>query len=106
MVQNGMKALLRATKSLQRLFEMPNLSITVSMYDRSRRAAVTLPSETTVGELMDQCSQRWQLPNKSFVLRNVGSNELLLEESSLWEAGVREGADLQVFPIVEGGGLS
>jgi hypothetical protein len=83
---------------------MPTLSITVSMYDRSRRAAVTLPSETTVGELMEQCSTRWQLPQKSFVFRNVDSNELLLEESSLWAEGVREGTELQIFPIVEGGG--
>jgi hypothetical protein len=82
---------------------MDNLSIIVSMYDRSRRAEVTLPAATTIGELMKQCAAHWQLPMKSFVFRNVGSNELLLEEDSLWEAGVREGAELQVFPIVEGG---
>jgi hypothetical protein len=84
---------------------MDTLSITVSMYDRSRRATVTLPQETKVGELMEQCSTRWQLPAKSFVFRNVGSNELLLEDHSLWEAGVRDGAELQVFPIVEGGAM-
>jgi hypothetical protein len=84
---------------------MDTLSITVSMYDRSRRATVTLSVETKVGELMEQCSARWQLPAKSFVFRNVGSNELLLEGDSLWSAGVREGTELQVFPIVEGGGL-
>lgn len=83
---------------------MDNLTITVSMYDRSRRAAVTLPADTTIRELMEQCSTRWQLPLKHFVFRNVGSNELLLEEESLWDAGIRDGADLQVFPIVEGGG--
>jgi hypothetical protein len=82
---------------------MNNISITVSMYDRSRLAAVTLSGSTTVGELMEQCSARWALPSASFVFRNVGSNELLLESDSLWEAGVRDRAELQIFPIVEGG---
>jgi len=82
---------------------MQSISITLSMYDRSRRAAVTLTPEVTVRELMQQCAERWKLPVKSFVFRNVGSNELLLEEDTLWAAGVREGAELQIFPIVEGG---
>ena len=82
---------------------MHSISITISMYDRSRRAAVTLTPLITVSELMQQCADRWKLPRKSFVFRNVGSNELLLEEDSIWDAGVREGADLQIFPIVEGG---
>ena len=79
------------------------ICITVSMYDRSRLAAVTLSGATTVGELMEQCSTRWALPATSFVFRNVGSNELLLESDSLWEAGVRDQAELQIFPVVEGG---
>lgn len=84
---------------------MPSLNITLSMYDRSRRAAVTLPAEVTLAELMTQCSERWELPRGSFVFRNVGSHELLLEEDSLWDAGVRDGAELQIFPIVEGGAV-
>lgn len=82
---------------------MSTICVTVSMYDRSRLASVTLPGTTTVGELMEQCSARWSLPRASFVFRNVGSNELLLESDSLWEAGVRDHAELQIFPIVEGG---
>jgi hypothetical protein len=82
---------------------MEMLTITISMYDRSRRATVTLPAEVTIGELMEQCSTRWQLPRQSFIFRNIVSNELLLESDSLWTAGVRDGAELQVFPIVEGG---
>ena len=82
---------------------MNTISITVSMYDRSRLAAVTLSGSTTVGELMEQCATRWALPATSFIFRNVGSNELLLESDSLWEAGVRDRAELQIFPVVEGG---
>jgi len=82
---------------------MNTISITVSMYDRSRLAAVTLSGATTVGELMEQCATRWALPATSFIFRNVGSNELLLESDSLWQAGVRDRAELQIFPVVEGG---
>jgi hypothetical protein len=82
---------------------MDTITISISMYDRSRRATVTLPAEVTIGELMEQCSARWQLPRQSFVFRNIASNELLLESDSLRQADVREGAELQVFPIVEGG---
>jgi hypothetical protein len=82
---------------------MANISITISMYDRSRRAAVTLPDSTKVEVLMEQCSQRWALPHASFIFRNVGSNQLLLEEESLMEAGIGSGSELQIFPLVEGG---
>jgi molybdopterin converting factor small subunit len=80
-----------------------SLSITISMYDRSRRAAVTLPAAVTVGELSAQCCERWKLPPAGFVLRNVGSNELLVEDETLWDSGVRDGSELQIFPMVEGG---
>lgn len=80
-----------------------SITITISMYDRSRRASVTLPAEVTVGELSAQCCERWKLPPAGFVLRNVGSNELLVEDETLWGSGVREGSELQIFPIVEGG---
>jgi hypothetical protein len=79
------------------------ITITVSMYDRSRRAEVTLATSTTVGELMEQCSMRWSLPLDTFIFRHVGSNEMLLDGESLRLAGIRDGAELQIYPIVEGG---
>ena len=79
------------------------LSITLSMYDRSRRAAVRLPANTTVGELLAQCTARWQLPAASFAFRNVSNNCLLLEFEELGAAGVPDGAELQIFPLLEGG---
>lgn len=82
---------------------METITLTLSLYDRSRRAQVTLPLSTTVGELMQQCTQRWSLPALSFVFRLLGSDELLLEQESLRLAGVRDGAELQIFPLVEGG---
>lgn len=79
------------------------ITITISLYDASRRAEVTLPTSMSVGDLMDQCSRRWSLPQATFVFRLIGSDELLLEGESLRLAGVREGAELQIYPILEGG---
>ena len=82
---------------------MATISIIVSMYDRSRRAAVTLPVSTSVEALMAECSRHWALPADSFVFRILGSNRLLIEGDGLWEAGVDSGSELQIFPIAEGG---
>lgn len=82
---------------------MQDITITISMFDASRRAAVTLPAGTTVGDLLAQCAQRWSLPASTFVFRLLGSDELLLEEETLRLAGVCDGAELQLYPILEGG---
>ena len=79
------------------------ISITLSMHDRSRRAAVTLSPETTVGDLLAMCVERWHLEDMSFAVRHVDTNLLLLETDRLDEAGVRDGAELQIFPLLEGG---
>ena len=82
---------------------MQCVSIFLSMYDRSRRAEVTLPASVTVGELMEQCQQRWSLPEDSFILRDLARNRVLLDHETIEEAGIADGAELQIFPLVEGG---
>ncbi len=82
---------------------MPNVSIFLSMYDRSRRAEVTLPDSITIGELMQQCQKHWSLPADSFVIRDVRRNRLLLEQETITDAAIENGSELQIFPLVEGG---
>jgi hypothetical protein len=82
---------------------MQSVSIFLSMYDRSRRAEVTLPASVTVGELMEQCQQRWSLPEDSFIIRDLGRNRVLLDHETIEEAEITDGAELQIFPLVEGG---
>ena len=79
------------------------MTIMLSMYDQSRRAAVTLPPSTTIGELLEQCVQRWSLPETTFAFRHVSTNRLLLEIETMADAGVEDGAELQIFPLLEGG---
>ncbi len=82
---------------------MQSVSIFLSMYDRSRRAEVTLPTSVTIGELMEQCQLRWSLPEDSFILRDLARNRVLLDHETIGEVGIVDGAELQIFPLVEGG---
>jgi hypothetical protein len=80
------------------------ITITITTYDRSRCAEVTLPDSLTVGAVLDQCRKRWQLdPSEIFAVRHVQRNAQLNEDDSLSTSGVATGMELQIFPLVEGG---
>ena len=84
---------------------MSVITITITTYDRSRCAEVTLPDSLTVGNLLDQCRKRWQLDSSEiFAVRHVQRNARLSENDSLSTSGVASGMELQIFPLVEGGG--
>jgi len=83
---------------------MSVITITLTTYDRSRCAEVTLPDSLTVGALLDQCRKRWQLDSaETFAVRHVQRNARLSENDSLSTSGVVTGMELQIFPLVEGG---
>lgn len=83
---------------------MATITIKVMTHDRNRCAEVTLPDSLTVGALVFECQKRWQLDQtEMFAVRDMARNVSLTEEQSLSTAGVRTGAELQIFPLVEGG---
>jgi hypothetical protein len=83
---------------------MSVITITITTYDRSRCAEVTLPDSLTVGVLLDQCRKHWQLDAEAiFAVRHVQRNARLCEDESLSTSGVATGMELQIFPLVEGG---
>jgi hypothetical protein len=84
---------------------MAIITIRIMTHDRSRCAEVTLPDSLTVGSLVFQCQKRWQLDGtESFAVRDLSQNRRLMEDDSLSTAGVCMGTELQIFPLVEGGG--
>ena len=83
---------------------MATITIKIMTHDRSRCAEVTLPDSLTVGDLVFQCQKRWRLDHAEiFAVRDMARNKRLEENDSLSTAGVCTGAELQVFPLVEGG---
>ena len=84
---------------------MGTISIRIMTHDRSRCAEVTLPDSLTIGELVGECRKRWQLdPSEIFAVRDMSTNKRLDEEQPLLASGISSGTELQLFPLVEGGG--
>lgn len=83
---------------------MAIITIRIMTHDRSRCAEVTLPDSLTVGALVDQCRKKWQLDHADiFAVRDLQRNMRLVEDDSLSTSGIISGAELQIFPLVEGG---
>lgn len=83
---------------------MATITIKIMTHDRNRCAEVTLADSLTVADLVFECQRRWQLGQmEMFALRDMARNLRLTEEQSLSSAGVCTGAELQIFPLVEGG---
>lgn len=83
---------------------MAIITIRIMTHDRSRCAEVTLPDSLTVATLVDQCRKKWQLDHADiFAVRDLHRNTRLAEDDSLSTSGIATGAELQIFPLVEGG---
>lgn len=84
---------------------MATITIRITTHDRGRCAEVTLPDSLTVGRLVDECRKKWQLDHTEiFAVRDVQRNTRLDEADSLSTSGIITGTELQIFPLVEGGG--
>jgi hypothetical protein len=80
------------------------LKVIISTADRSRRAEVTLPTSTTVDTLLAECRKNWALPTgEDFAVRDTRQNVQLRGKDTLGSAGVADGTELQLFPLLEAG---
>lgn len=83
---------------------MGEVNVILTTADRSRKAQVALPGETSVGELVALCKQKWSLPAaEDFAIRDTARNVQLNSKDSLLKAGVAQGTELQIFPLLEAG---
>lgn len=82
------------------------IQLMVRNWDDSKKAEVTLPNTMLVRELVAECCKNWSLPaGETYTLRDVKTNKQLEEQKSLVDAGLTDGAEIQVFPNLEGGYL-
>jgi hypothetical protein len=78
--------------------------ITLVTADRARKAQVTLPDSTTIGTLIESCKKNWALPKtEDYAVRNPQKNIQLKTQDSLAAAGLSNGAELEVYPLLEAG---
>ena len=83
------------------------IRLIVSTADKSKRAEVTLPSHMTVGEFLNTCKKNWALPaSEDFAVRDPSRNLQLRSKDTLAGAGLVEGSQIEVYPLLEAGGAS
>jgi Tfp pilus assembly protein PilW len=83
---------------------MSNTSVVVRMADGTRKAAVTLPKNLTIAQLLETTQQKWNLPATfNYAVRIERTGQQLTSNSSLVSAGIQEDDVLEIYPILEAG---
>ncbi len=81
-----------------------SVSIIARTADQTRKAAVSLPLQTTVSQVLEQAQQQWNLPNDhDYAARLERTNEQLDSASDLASAGVQNDDVIEIFPILKAG---
>jgi hypothetical protein len=80
------------------------ISITLVTADKAKKAQVSLPDTTTVASLIEACKKNWALPqSEDFAVRDPKRNVQLSTKDSLAAAGIANGSELEVYPLLEAG---
>jgi hypothetical protein len=80
------------------------ITVSLATADKTRKAQVSLPDSLTVAELVGLCKQKWALPSsEDFAVRDARRNIQLDSKQTLAKAGVIEGGELEVYPLLEAG---
>ena len=80
------------------------VTLTLATADGTKKAQVSLPVSTTVADLLKACKKNWSLPEgEDFALRDPSRNAQLNSKETLASAGIANGAELQVYPLLEAG---
>ena len=80
------------------------ITITLVTADKAKKAQVSLPRDTTVAALIESCKKNWALPStEDFAIRDPQKNVQLSTKETLASSGIAEGAQLEVYPLLEAG---
>ncbi|MEY3868368.1 MAG: hypothetical protein RLZZ338_2259 [Cyanobacteriota bacterium] len=79
-------------------------SVVVRMADGTRKAAVNLPGNLTIGQLVQTTQQKWNLPsNTDYAVRLERTGVQLQTDATLDSVGVEENDVLLILPQIVGG---
>jgi len=82
----------------------PRVRVLVSTADKTKRAEVTLPLAMSVSDLVATCKKNWSLPvSEDFAIRDTSRNVQLHSRDTLANAGLQDGTELEVYPLLEAG---
>ena len=80
-----------------------SVSVIVQMYDRTRKAEVSLSRSTTTKDLLEETKRNWSLPNVEYRVTNITKNKELLPKDQFTEENVSDKDVLQIEPILQAG---
>jgi hypothetical protein len=80
-----------------------NVSVIVQMYDRTRKAEVSLSRSTTTRDLLEETKRNWSLPNVEYRVTNMTKNKELMQKDQFTEENVSDKDVLQIEPILQAG---
>jgi sulfur carrier protein ThiS len=80
-----------------------SVSVMVQMYDRTRKAEVSLSRSTTTKDLLEETKRNWSLPNVEYRVTNMTKNKELLPKDQFTEENVSDKDVLQIEPILQAG---
>jgi sulfur carrier protein ThiS len=80
-----------------------SVSVIVQMYDRTRKAEVSLSRSTTTRDLLEETKRNWSLPNVEYRVTNMMKNKELLQKDQFTEENVSDKDVLQIEPILQAG---
>jgi hypothetical protein len=80
-----------------------SVSVIVQMYDRTRKAEVSLSRSTTTRDLLEETKRNWSLPNVEYRVTNMTKNKELLQKDQFTEENVSDKDVLQIEPILQAG---
>ena len=80
-----------------------SVSVIVQMYDRTRKAEVSLSRSTTTKDLLEETKRNWSLPNVEYRVTNMTKSKELLPKDQFTEENVSDKDVLQIEPILQAG---
>jgi sulfur carrier protein ThiS len=79
------------------------VGVIVQMYDRTRKAEVSLSRSTTTKDLLEETKRNWSLPNVEYRVTNLTKNKELLPKDQFTQENVSDKDVLQIEPILQAG---
>ncbi|NJN74939.1 MAG: hypothetical protein HC796_00045 [Synechococcaceae cyanobacterium RL_1_2] len=80
------------------------ISLIIRSADRTRQAAVQMPPELTIDQLLQAAQQRWNLPlDVSYAVRLERTGEQLDPNIALKSVELQENDVFEIYPILEAG---
>ena len=80
------------------------LQLTLRTATRDRQAPIMAPGDVTIGELLGDARDKWNLPsNYEYILRCERLGTQLADHMTLQQAGVLEGDVLEIQPLADAG---